>query len=94
MALNALEQNTVSKGMAAAKMVIEQLYPVLKELNIIYDSQGGVKTTIDQAGLDGVASFSGLTKQQLDDGMFALTATLRGDIENAFAQLAELAARA
>lgn len=93
MALTQLEQNTVSKGINAAKLVIETLEPILHELNIIYDSGGGAKTTITQAGLDAIPSFSGLTKAQLDDGLFALTATLRTDIQNAYTQLAELAAR-
>jgi hypothetical protein len=94
MSLSKLEQDTISRGLAAAKLVTDQLKPVLDALNIIYDSQGGAKTTIDQPGLDAIGSFSGLTKQQLDDGMFALTATLRGDITNAYAQLAQLSARA
>jgi hypothetical protein len=94
MALSRLEQDTVSHGFAAAKLALDQLYPALHELNVIYDSGGGAKTTIDQPGLDAIASFSGLTKTQLDDGMFALTSTLKTAIDNAYTQLAQLAARA
>ncbi len=94
MALTALESNTVSRGLAAAKKVLDEVKPVLDSLNAIYDSGGGAKTTITQQNLDLVPSFSGLTKQQLDDGMYALTATLRTDIASAYAQLAQLAARA
>ena len=36
---------------------------------------------------------SGLTKQQLDDGLYALTATIRGDVTAAYAALVQLAAR-
>ncbi len=90
----ALELNTISRGLAAAKKVLEELKPVIDALNIIYDSEGGAKTTITQEDLDGVASFSGLTKAQLDDGMWVLTATLRGDIANGYSALAQLAARA
>jgi hypothetical protein len=93
MALTALESNTVSRGIQAAILVVRQLQPLLAELNIIYDASGGAKSTITQDNLNLVPSFSGLTKQQLDDAMFALTGTLRGDILNAFAQLAQLAAR-
>lgn len=94
MAITALESNTVSRGLAAAKLVVQSLYPVLHELNIIYDSAGGVKSTLTQEELDSVASFSGLTKAQLDDGMYALTATLKAAVEGAFTALAQLSARA
>lgn len=89
-----LEQNTVSIAMKNAKTLIEQIKPVLDELNVLYDSDGGLKTTINQAKLDSVASFSGLTKTQLDDGMYALTSTIRGDLATAYTQLSQLAARA
>ena len=92
--MNALAQNTVSRGLTAAKKAIEELKPVLDELNILYDSQGGLKETMTQGDLDSVASFSALTKQQLDDGMYALTATLKGAIDNAYTALAQLACRA
>jgi hypothetical protein len=94
LALNALGQNTVSRGINAAKYLVEQLKPILDELNIIYDSQDGLKSTIQQSDLDGIPSFSGLTKQQLDDGMYVLTATIRTDLSNGYSQLAQLAARA
>jgi hypothetical protein len=93
MALSALESDTVSRGAQSAKIVVEQLKPLLDRLNIIYDSTGGAKTTITQGNLDLVPSFSGLTKAQLDDGMFALTATLKTAIDAAYTQLVELAAR-
>lgn len=92
--MTTLELNTVSRGFQAAKLVLEELKPAIDQLNIIYDSVGGAKQTIDQAGLDAVPAFSGITKAQLDDGIFALTATLRTAINNAFTQLAHLAARA
>lgn len=94
MALTALEQNTVIRGLQIAKKVIEELKPAVDALNIIYDAEGGVKTTLTQEDLDGVAIFSGLTKAQLDDGMYVLTAVLKTDISNGFTQLIQLAARA
>ena len=93
MALSALEQNTISRAIQAAKYLVEQLKPILDELNVIYDADGGAKSTITQQGLDAVASFSGLTKAQLDDGFYVLTATLRGDLVNGYSQLAQLAGR-
>lgn len=91
--MTALEQNTVSRAMSAAKTLIETIKPILDELDAIYNSAGGAGGTITQAGLDSIASFSGLTKAQLDDGMYALTATIRGNLVTAYSQLAQLAAR-
>lgn len=93
MALTRLEQDTLSKGMGAARLIIEQLKPIIDGLNILYDSAGGVKETLTQADLDTVANYSGLTKQQVDDGMYVLTATLRDGVNNAYTQLLHLAAR-
>lgn len=94
MAITKLEYETVIKGFKTARIVLESVKPLVDSLNVIYDSGGGVKETLTQAELDGQADFSGLTKQQLDDGMYALTATLRTDIANAVTQLAQLSARA
>lgn len=94
MALNPLELDTVSRGFQTAKKILDELKPVIDSLNVIYDSAGGVKETISQEELDDIPAFSGITKAQLDDGMFALTSTLREDINNAFTQLTHLAARA
>lgn len=93
MAITLLEQDTVSRGFTAAKKVLRDIHPLLHELNVIYDSAGGVKETLTQAELDSVSGFSGITKAQLDDGMYALTTTLKAAIDGAYAQLAELAAR-
>ncbi len=94
MSLTTLEKNTVNRGCIQAKILIEQVKPLLDEMNAIYDSAGGVKTTITQEDLDAESSLSGLTKAQLDDGMFVLTSTLKGDLANGLTQLAQLAARA
>lgn len=93
MALSTLDLQTVQAGCSAARQVIENMKPVVDRLNIIYDSAGGSKSTITQADLDLAPAFSKLSKVQLDDGMFALTSTLRTAITNAYAQLAQLAAR-
>ena len=94
MALNALEQSTVNRGIAAARKVITELKPVLDDLNVVYDRETvGVKATVTQEDLDGATYLSGLTKAELDDGMFALTSTLKTAIGNAYTQLAILASR-
>ena len=95
MAITILEQNTVTNSSKAAKLVLEQLKPVLDSLDTLYNAGGGVglKDTITQGDLDSIPSFSGLTKQQLDDGMFALTGTIKSAIVAAYTALAELAAR-
>lgn len=93
MALTALESDTISRGMAAAKVLLDQIKPAVDQMNILYDSQGGLKTTITQEDLDSVPSFSGLTKSQLDDGMFVLTATVRTALADGLFALSQLAAR-
>lgn len=91
--LTQLEKQTVLRGLYAAKKVLDDLRPIIDALNVVYDSVGGAKTTITQQNLDLEPAFSSLTKQQLDDGMFVLTSTLRTAIANGFTQLAQLSAR-
>lgn len=93
MALTTLELTTINRGIVMAKKILE-LQSELYQLNIIYDSSGGVKETVTQAELDERPEYSGLTKQQLDDGMYALTGTIRTDVQNALTQLTNLASRA
>jgi hypothetical protein len=93
MALSRLESDTISRGLAAAREVLMGLQPTLQGLRVIYDGAGGVKETLTQDALDTIPSLSGLTKQQLDDGMYALTSVLLTDIETSYAQLAQLASR-
>jgi hypothetical protein len=93
MPLNQLAQTTILRGIQSARKVLEELKPVIDGINIVYDSQGGLKDTITQQDLDDLSSLSGLTKAQLDDAMYVLTAVLRSDIANSYSQLAHLAAR-
>lgn len=93
MALTTLDQNVISRGAAAARAILA-VYPELKLLNVLFDGTGGTKSTVTQPALDAIASYSGLTTTQLDDGYFALTATIKNDIEAAYTQLVELASRA
>jgi hypothetical protein len=93
-ALTTVEANKIHEGAQAAQLVVDQLKPVLDRLNILYDSEGGLKTTITQENMDELPSLSGMTKQQLDAGMYALTGTLRTKIDEAYTALVELAARA
>jgi hypothetical protein len=95
MPLTTLEATTITRGLVAAQKVLDELKPAIDRLNAIYDpAVTGAKYTIDQADLDAAPNLSGLTKAQLDDGMYALTAVLRDAINNSYVQLAQLAARA
>lgn len=94
MALSTLAQNSINDACRQAKALCEQVKPVLDRLNVLYDAEGGLKATVKQADLDTVPAYSGLTKAQLDDGMYALTSTLKTAITNAYTQLAQLSARA
>ena len=93
MAITQLEYDTLTNAFAVAKTAITDLMPRLEELREIYDSVGGVKETLTQADLDGVAALSGLTKEQADDGFYALTAVLLPTLDNTYTALAQLAAR-
>lgn len=92
MALNAVEQNLISKACAAAK-TLEDLKGILSELDYLYNGAPNYKAAITQADLDLVTSFSGLTKTQLDDGLFALTSTILTPLSNSLNQLINLAVR-
>lgn len=93
MTMTPLEIKTIRDGAAIAKQMLLQMKPKLDALNVDYDAAGGVKETVDQTDLDGEESLSGITKTQLDDGMYALTATLKGALDTAYTQLEKLASR-
>jgi len=90
--LSALEANTISKGIQAAQKVLE-LEALLHQININYDGLGNVKNTTTQQELDDTLSFSGITKSQLDDSMYVLTAVILPAIQANYAGLSNLAAR-
>lgn len=94
MALTTLERETIRKGAVSARILLDTLKPIADQLNVIYDSAGGAKTTITQADMDGESALSGLTKTQLDDAMFAITSTVKTAVDGAITQLSHLAARA
>ena len=73
MALSQLERDTLAKSFAVSKQVLADLLPRLDSLNAIYNSTGGVKDTLTQGELDELPELSGLTKQTVDDAIFALT---------------------
>lgn len=93
MALNRVGQDTISKGAQTAQTFID-LIGLLDQLNVLYDSAGGIKETTTQEELDEIASLAGITKAQLDDAMYQLTAIIRPALHDGFTALAHLAARA
>jgi len=93
MALDKLALDTISRSMQAAKLLLDQAMPLVNQLDIVYNQAGGLKETITDADLAEVASFSGLTKQQLDDGMYALTNGVKGALTASYDALVELAVR-
>ena len=93
MPMSTLERDTLAKSFAASKTLLLDLQPKLSGLREIYDSAGGVKTTLTQAEMDEEAALSGLTKAQADDGLYALTAVILPAIEQTYAALAQLSAR-
>ena len=93
MAITILEQNTVIAGSELAKKLVQEIKPALDFLNVVYDADDGVKETLIQGDLDGVPAFSGITKAQVDDGMFALTSSLKTALDGVYSQLTILASR-
>jgi hypothetical protein len=93
MPVSILERDTLAKSFAVCKQVLLDLQPKLASLAQIYDSAGGVKITLTQEELDELAELSGLTKTQVDDGLYVLTTLLLPAIENGYPALAQLAAR-
>jgi len=94
MAMTNLEYDTLQRVFAICKSVLGDIEPKLSELQQIYDSAGGVKETLTQADLDSVISLSGLTKEQVDNGVYVLTAVLLPGITQGYSSLSQLSARA
>jgi hypothetical protein len=93
MAVTTLEYDVVTQAAAVCKKILTELEPALAQFREIYDAAGGVKETLTQEDLDAVASFSGLSKAQVDNALYALTALLLPAIESSTTALAQLAAR-
>ena len=93
MPMSQLESDSIAKSCAVAKQLLFDLQPKLEGLRAIYDSEGGVKTTLTQEEMDENAALSGLTKTQLDDALFAMTGAILTGIENAYSAIAQIAAR-
>jgi len=93
MPISQLEHDTLAKAFAVAKTLLLDLQPKLAALAQIYDSEGGVNTTLTQADLDELPELSGLTTEQVEHGLYAMTTTILPGIVNGYAALAQLAAR-
>ena len=90
--MTTLERDTLSKSFAVSKQLLLDLQPKLASLNEVYNSVGGVGSTLTQAELDELPELSGLQKSVVDDAQFAM-AGLTAGITNAYAALAQMAAR-
>jgi hypothetical protein len=93
MAVSNLERDTMAKSFAIAKTLLLDVLPKLQGTDVIYNSVGGVKETLDQNEMNELPELSGLTKTQMDDGVYALCAVILPAIQNNYAQLSQLAAR-
>lgn len=93
MPMSTLEHDTLAKAFAVCKTLLNDLQPKLAGLAQIYDSADGMKTTLTQEELDEVPALSGLTKTQVDQGLYALTTVVLPGIATNYGVLAQLAAR-
>lgn len=93
MPITQLELDTVMKACGVCATLLKDLQPALQGLQQVYDSVGGIKESLTDDDLSGVPALSGLTKQQVDDALYVLTATLLPALSSSYAPLAQLAAR-
>jgi hypothetical protein len=93
MPITALEKDTLARSFAVSKTLLNDLQPKLQGLNEIFNSEGGVKTTLEQADLDELAELSGLTVEQVSAGLNALTVVILPAISSNYPFIAQLAAR-
>lgn len=93
MSMSTLQLDTVKGGANLARFLLQEVKPRVDMFNVDYDAQGGVKDTLTQQDLDENASLSGLTKAELDDGMYVITALLKPLLGDNFSQLQKLASR-
>lgn len=92
MPMSTLEHDTVSKLCALSKAVLADLHPRLASINELYNSAGGISSTLTQAELDEVAALSGLQKSTVDDCVFAFSSMLAA-IDAAFPAISQVGAR-
>jgi hypothetical protein len=93
MALTKLEDRITSLGILASQKIIE-LEALLHQINVEYDGLGNVKNTVTQQNMDATPALSGMTKAQLDDSMYVLTALILPVLQTNYAAVSNLAARA
>jgi hypothetical protein len=91
--MSQLERDTVAKICAVSKQVLNDLQAKIAGINEIYNSAGGVATTLSQEKLDAEPALSGITKQQVDDAAYALSTGILGGITTGYTALAQTAAR-
>lgn len=90
---NPVLSDLISHGCQLADQLLA-MRGLLDEINVLYDGVAGFKTAITpEEEAEIAATFYGLTKQQLDDGLYVLTAMIKADLTNGLNQLIQLAAR-
>lgn len=90
MALNTAQQNVLRLAQQKAA-ALRAMRADLDQLNILWNGALNYKGAVDQPSLDAIPSFNGITVQQVQDGLFALTSTVLNDINTADTQLAVIA---
>lgn len=93
MALNGMQIAVITESFRDCKQLTDALLPSLQRLNIIGNAAGGLLANLQQADLDAVNAFSGITVQQVKDVFFVLTGAVLNDVNNSLAQLQQGSAR-
>jgi len=92
MALSSAEANFISDSSRAAKILLDDLYSLLVQLDTLWAGAADFDTTITQGDIDSIPSFaqSGLTAAVLGDAEFSL-ASIKTAITNAMPSFSVLA---
>lgn len=70
------QQNQISNALAICKKIVTEFQPQIQLLNYNWNGAPGWSASIQQADLDAVAQFKGITKAQLTNAIAALTGSL------------------
>ena len=72
MALNTLDQDTIKRGLDAIEWLQTHIAE-MTDLNVLFDSGGGLKARYTQADLDALPGLYGMTVEQFNDAMYVVT---------------------
>jgi len=85
--LNMLQIQVINSAFNQCRLLTDTMLPQLERTDILCNGAAKVLLGITQADLDSSGAFSGMTIQQLNDIIFALSATVKTAVVNSQAAL-------